>query len=84
VAGIDPSLGEIEAGRLPKGAVVGTNSYGKAAYGICPKAPETYVFTLYALPKRLAARRGFDARELRDEALAASKDVGLMAASASP
>lgn len=82
VAGIDPSLEGIEAGRLPKGAVTGTNSFGKVGYEICPPpgSAETYVFALFALPKRLPAAKGFDPRALRDRILGLSGKVGLMAA----
>lgn len=79
VAGIDPALTGIEAGRLPKGGVVGTNSYGKQGYEICPPAGsgETYLFALYALPRALSPRPGFDARELRRQILEVSGNVGL-------
>lgn len=83
VAGIDPSLTSIEAGALPKGAVMGQNSFGKIGYEICPPSgsAETYIFALYALPKRLAADRGFDPTALREEVLQVSGDAGLMATS---
>lgn len=84
VAGIDPSLEKIEVTGLPKGAVVGQNSYGKVGYSICPpkgKEGETFVFALYALPKALSPSKGFDPRALREEVLAQSGNVGLMAAS---
>jgi len=83
VAGLDPSLEGLEAARLPKGAVVGENSFGKNAYSICPQAgsAETYVFALYALPKALSPKKGFDPHTLREEALRSSGNVGLLAAS---
>lgn len=77
VAGIDPALSGIEAGKLPKGAVVGTNSLGKQGYEICPEGAETYIFALYALPSSLSPRPGFDARELRQRILEVSGNVGL-------
>jgi len=77
VAGIDPALTGIEAGKLPKGAVVGTNSFGKRGYEICPEGSETYIFAVYALPRSLSASPGFDARELRQEVLDVSGNVGL-------
>jgi phosphatidylethanolamine-binding protein (PEBP) family uncharacterized protein len=82
VTGIDPSLEGIEAGRLPKGAVTGTNSFDQVGYSICPPpgSPETYIFALYALPGRLPAAKGFDARALRDRILAISGNAGLMGA----
>jgi hypothetical protein len=81
VAGIDPSFEGIESGELPSGAVVGRNSFGKSGYSICPsESGEAYMFALYALPKRLQPKSGFDARALREEVLATSGDVGLLPA----
>lgn len=80
VAGLDPGLEGIEAGKLPKGAIVGQNSFGKAGYEICPQGKaETYVFALYALPRALSPKRGFDPDPLRDQVLDVSGNVGLMA-----
>jgi phosphatidylethanolamine-binding protein (PEBP) family uncharacterized protein len=63
VAGLDPGLESIAAGRLPNEAVVGRNSFGKSGYSICPaESSETYMFALYALPRRLSPARGFDPR----------------------
>jgi phosphatidylethanolamine-binding protein (PEBP) family uncharacterized protein len=82
VAGLDPGLGGLKTGVLPKGAVLGRNSFGKSGYSICPPgSEETYIFALYALPKALSLDRGFDPRTLRDEALRVSGNVGLLAAS---
>lgn len=78
VAGIDPALTGLGAGELPRGAVVGTNGFGKRGYEICPEGSETYVFALYALPRSLSPRPGFDARELRTQILDASGNVGLL------
>ncbi len=81
LAGLDPNLTGIEADRLPRGAVVGTNGFGKRGYDICPSgAGEIYMFALYALPRRLSPRPGFDARELRREILDVSGNVGLLPA----
>jgi len=81
VAGLDPSLGEIVSGKLPKGAVVGTNGFGKRGYSICPQGRgEIYMFALYALPKHLALSPGFDGREARGQILAVSGNVGLLPA----
>jgi phosphatidylethanolamine-binding protein (PEBP) family uncharacterized protein len=77
VAGIDPALSGIEAGKLPKGSVVGTNSLGKQGYEICPEGGETYIFALYALPTALSPKPGFDARDLRQQILDVSGNVGL-------
>lgn len=80
VAGLSPDLEEIEAGKLPKGAVVGRNSFGKTGYEICPEGgSETYMFTLFALPVTLSPTRGFDPSALRKAALEASGNVGLLA-----
>lgn len=78
VAGIDPALTGIEAGKLPEGAVVGTNGFGKRGYEICPEGSEIFIFAVYALPRRLSPRPGFDARELRKQVLEVSGDVGLL------
>jgi hypothetical protein len=77
VAGIDPALTGIEAGKLPKGSIVGTNSLGKQGYEICPEGAETYIFALYALPTALSPKPGFDARDLRQRILEVSGNVGL-------
>jgi phosphatidylethanolamine-binding protein (PEBP) family uncharacterized protein len=82
VAGLSPELGEIEAGKLPQGAVVGRNGFGKVGYEICPEGgTETYVFTVFALPKKLSSAQGFDPSALRREVLDASGNVGLLALS---
>lgn len=84
VAGLDPSLEEIEAGRLPPGAVVGKNSFGKLGYSLCPPeagGSESYIFMLYAIPEALAPGKGFDPLPLREEVLAQSGNVGLLSAS---
>jgi len=80
IAGIDPELGVIEASRLPKGAVVGQNGFGREGYSICPPPgqSETYFFALYALPEELSVSRGFDPRELRERVKEISGNVGLL------
>jgi phosphatidylethanolamine-binding protein (PEBP) family uncharacterized protein len=82
VAGLDPSLTEIPTGQLPSGAILGKNGYGKESYSICPAQgqSETYVFALYALPKSLSPKRGFDPMGLRKQVLGLSGDVGLVTA----
>jgi phosphatidylethanolamine-binding protein (PEBP) family uncharacterized protein len=81
VAGLDPSLTGIPAGRLPKGAVMGRNSLGKAGYTICPPegSSETYIFALYALPERVTVQKGFDPIALRKEVGEMSGNGGVMA-----
>lgn len=83
VAGIDPSSAGIEAGKLPAGAVVGKNSFGSNGYSVCPPKgkAETFMLLLYALPKPLSSRQGFDPLLLREEAEAQSGNAGLMAVS---
>jgi phosphatidylethanolamine-binding protein (PEBP) family uncharacterized protein len=83
VAGIDPSISGLEAGKLPKGAVVGKNSFGKVGYSICPppQSRESYVLLLYALPKSLDPKRGFEPLAFREATLAISGNAGLMAVS---
>lgn len=81
VAGLDPGLEGIEAGKLPEGAIVGINGFGKRGYEICPPgAGEIYMFAVYALPTALSPPKGFDARELRKEILDVSGNVGLLPA----
>jgi Raf kinase inhibitor-like YbhB/YbcL family protein len=80
VAGLSPDLTEIEAGKLPRGAIVGRNGFGKAGYEICPPSgAETYMFTVFALPKKLSLASGFDPSALRKEVLDSSGNVGLLA-----
>src|SRR6188472_1029564 len=82
VAGLSPDLKEIDAGKLPKDAVVGRNSFGETGYKICPAGEgETYMFALFAVPKKLSPGRGFEPLDLRKEVLDASGNVGLMAVS---
>jgi len=82
VAGLSPELEEIEAGKLPKGAVVGRNSFGRAGYEICPEGSgETYVFVLFALPKSLSPSQGFEPLALRKAVAEVSGNAGLLALS---
>jgi len=83
IAGIDPSSDGIGAGELPAGAVVGKNSFGRNGYSICPPKgkAETFMLLLYALPKPLSSKQGFDPLELREEAERQAGNAGLMAVS---
>jgi phosphatidylethanolamine-binding protein (PEBP) family uncharacterized protein len=81
LAGLDPRLEGIEEGKLPKGAVTGQNSFGHNAYEICPPSAETYVFALFALPKALSPKQGFDPRAFHEEVLGVSGNAGLLAVS---
>ena len=53
VWGIDPKVREIREGSLPKGAVQGTNDFGKRRYGgpCPPSGRHRYIFKLYALDR---------------------------------
>ena len=84
LAGLDPSLTGLGEGELPQGAVPGANGFGKRSYGLCPPAKDKetkYIFMLYAIPKALSPRPGFDPLALREEVLAEHGDVGLLATS---
>lgn len=87
VAGLDPSLEELEAGKLPSGAIVGENSFGKRDYSLCPPKKgkeEIYFFMLFAIPKALSPEAGFDPQELRREVLDQSGNVGYISATYKP
>ncbi len=80
VAGLSPELEEIEAGKLPKGAIVGRNSFGKADYEICPEgSSETYIFALFALPQKLSPNPGFEPFAFRKAVLDISGNAGILA-----
>lgn len=82
VAGLSPDLTEVEAGKLPRGAILGRNGFGKAGYEVCPPSgAETYMFTVFALPRKLSPSQGFDPSALRKEVLNISGNVGLLALS---
>ncbi|MGH2974455.1 MAG: YbhB/YbcL family Raf kinase inhibitor-like protein [Solirubrobacterales bacterium] len=82
VAGLSPDLEELKAGELPKGAVVGRNSFGKTDYEICPEgASETYMFTLFAVPEKLSPAQGFEPFAFRKAVLDTSGNVGILALS---
>lgn len=81
VAGLDPGLASLEAGKLPPGAVLGKNSFGKRGYSICPPSgSETYIFMLYAIPSSLDLEAGFDPLAAREAVLDQAGDVGLLSA----
>jgi phosphatidylethanolamine-binding protein (PEBP) family uncharacterized protein len=81
ITGLDPKLEGLQSGQLPKGAIVGRNSFGKIGYSICPPSHETIIFALYALPKQLPAQKGFDPMALRKQILESSGNSGLLAVS---
>jgi Raf kinase inhibitor-like YbhB/YbcL family protein len=67
--GIDPTLGELQAGTIPPGARLGRNDFGRAAYGgPCPPpghGTHHYHFTLYALSAPADLNEGSSLSELR-------------------
>ncbi|MDF3298475.1 YbhB/YbcL family Raf kinase inhibitor-like protein [Streptomyces tropicalis] len=65
---MDPHTTRLLPGQAPPGAVQGRNSFTKAGYsGPCPPmgAPHHYVFTVYAVDRRLAPPSGATADDLR-------------------
>ena len=81
VAGISPHQHTIAAGQVPPGAVQGTNSKGQAGYSLCPQTSENtkYIGVLFALPRHLHAKAGFDPSTLRIQALKTAKYEGFLA-----
>jgi phosphatidylethanolamine-binding protein (PEBP) family uncharacterized protein len=71
VSHLSPKLHGLAAGRLPAHAIVGRNSSGQAGYSLCPPkgASTEYAISLFALPRRLPAGRGFSSVALRYQAL---------------
>jgi Raf kinase inhibitor-like YbhB/YbcL family protein len=68
LAGITPSTTSIAQGATPPGAYVGNASTGRPGYvPMCPPAGPAhhYVFTLYALKKKVELPPGADAAALR-------------------
>lgn len=77
VGGIDPSTSGVAAGKLPRGAIVGTNEAGQAAYGpICPTAGHTdkIEFELYALKKTISLSPDFKP-DVAEQEYAAGRDI---------
>ncbi len=60
IVGLKPSLHELQAGKLPHGALVGEYETGGERIPICPsrKGSQGFVFRLYALPSRLNINKG--------------------------
>jgi len=63
LAGVNPALHRLGAGRLPPGAHVGRASNGRTHYSICPKRGATaqYQFELYAVPYNVTIPANFAA-----------------------
>lgn len=63
IAGINPTLHEIPAGKLPPATITGTNSNGQTKYSLCPPngKAEAYVAVLFALPHHTNPKPGYNA-----------------------
>jgi phosphatidylethanolamine-binding protein (PEBP) family uncharacterized protein len=83
VAGLSPKLRGLAAGQLPPGAILGRSSSGQTGYSVCPaKGPSVrYAFLLYALPRKIPVKPGFNAEALRKKALHMAESAGLLGAS---
>jgi phosphatidylethanolamine-binding protein (PEBP) family uncharacterized protein len=83
VAGLKPKLSGVSTGRLPAGAILGRNSYRHLGYNVCPPKGQSvhYAFLVYALPKRISVKTGFNAEALREKALHTAEFAGLLGAS---
>jgi phosphatidylethanolamine-binding protein (PEBP) family uncharacterized protein len=70
LAGVDPSLSGLKAGEVPQGAVLGRTGAGTNGYSLCPKGSkqEDYIFSVYAIPKSLSPKQGFEPIALRTRA----------------
>jgi len=64
IANISPSVDYIEATELPKGAILGKNSYGKVGYTMCPPKGALISIGIDALPRKVPLKQGFDPKEL--------------------
>jgi phosphatidylethanolamine-binding protein (PEBP) family uncharacterized protein len=63
VAGISPSAPGIAEGKVPAGAIVGRNSFGRVGYSLCPAKGARVglvVIAVNALPHKLGLPPGFD------------------------
>jgi phosphatidylethanolamine-binding protein (PEBP) family uncharacterized protein len=72
VAGISPSAQGIAEGKLPAGAIVGRNSFGRVGYSLCPAkgAPlGLVVIAVNALPHKLGLPPGFDPAVVNSESI---------------
>ncbi|MHB8241046.1 MAG: YbhB/YbcL family Raf kinase inhibitor-like protein [Solirubrobacteraceae bacterium] len=63
IAGVNPQLHKLTAGRLPAGAYPGVASSGKQRYSLCPPKGQSakYQFELYGVPSSGAISSGFSA-----------------------
>ncbi len=69
VAGLNPGLKELPAGRLPHGALVGSNQRGGRRYSVCPAKgqAENYLFRIYALSQNLSLKHGISSKRLLEQ-----------------
>lgn len=81
MAGIDPALEGLKQGEVPAGAVLGRNGDGQSSYSLCPKdsGTEMYIFSVYAITKRLSPKQGFDPLDFRLKATRTSEENGIVA-----
>lgn len=65
---IDPDTTEIPANSVPRGALQGTNDFGKQSYGgpCPPSGTHRYFFKLYALDISLSLKTGATKAQLED------------------
>lgn len=66
LAGLKPSLGGIQAGKIPAGTIPGRGSSGHSKYSLCPPrgSTENYLFLLYAVPNQVTVHKSFNATQL--------------------
>jgi phosphatidylethanolamine-binding protein (PEBP) family uncharacterized protein len=66
VAGMQPILHKLAAGRLPPGAILGRSASGDSRYSVCPagRTSGDYVLMLFAVPSKLSLRPGFSDNSL--------------------
>lgn len=78
VAGLKPTVRQLQPGRLPAGAVVGRNSFGQIGYSVCPPKGTTgqYVVLLSALPRKIPASTGFDPNAIAEKAAVTAEFEG--------
>lgn len=80
VAGLPATTkGLLAAGKLPAGAIVGRNGFGKVGYSICPPKSagrERFVVRVEALAHPLHPQQGFDPETLFHEAERKSTAAG--------
>jgi phosphatidylethanolamine-binding protein (PEBP) family uncharacterized protein len=84
VGAVQPGDGQMAAGTVPPGAVVGKNAAGKAGWsGACGAKGERHrvAFLIYALKKKLHLKPGYNPLAVRTQLKAAAISTGLTIAS---